>query len=574
MKFFNAALKKRMTLRLATPYLEVLESLRVARVSCPPMDRATILQSRVSRSTITMAQAKQTIGDAKTLKLSSLINTFLLDKSYEEAKVLKSFLENFDHVEKNAKTCTETTRNFLTTLKERVMDIRYNALVDCAPAFNPAVETQMDVIGREVELCIEKSAILKLHDRILDVLAKLNKKDDQKIEAQLDRLSSKPQSYFGIPQSLEASSKWQLAVIEINEIATHFLPQEKLRAILNCIAAIVDTAQFEADRRAKENSKMSTSLSTSTLSASSSPPSISPSPSPSPSSAPSTTGCKTGASPGTPHQTDPAESTPPVTGSPSLDRARTTSPAPSMSKPVDLSADDLLPILIYVLVHSKLSRMESQCQYMWQMSDPADLVGESGYYLTMLSSAVEYLKQHEEEASAPPPSQPVSISGSSFTGGHNVNLFDDSDSEDELSPPSRSWIGSKSFLSSSTAEVTSTSTSPASPVLNARPNRQSLFVIGSTRGSSNSFFSNHRSPSSTGSNDIDSGSPTSIGNPEILSASSVNSTQSVYSTESESTSTGLSLQRSAPSSPRHAIDSSAISQNSTQPSQTPGSAKK
>ena len=559
-KFFNAALKKRLTLRLATPYLDVLEGIRATRQPRSTVQpdthnnmtrKALILESRVSRSTISRAQAR-TIGDASSLKLMSQVNSFLLDKSYEEAKVVKSFMENFDSIEKKDKSCVETTRNFLNSLKERIMDVRYQLLVEASPPFEPTVETQADAIGREVELVIERTVLLKLHDRIFDILAKPNKKDDAKIDQQMDVLQTKPQSYFGIPPTLEASSKWQLAVIEINEISSLFLPQEKLRAILNCIAAIVDTAQFESDRRLKEqfrlanaqfthatttaattttnnatsaSSSLNSSPSTASTVASSSmkpespqssvtslsPPASDPSiPTSTSSLSTSSLSAPTSSSSGVVSSTSP-------TGSNFLS-PHATSPTPIVSKPVDLSADDLLPILIYVLVHSKLVRLETQCQYMWQMSDPADLVGESGYYLTMLSSAVEYLKQHEEEssASAPPQSQPVKISGTHAGLHPGPTLFDDSDSDDDLTPPSptvgipagnTTWIGSKSGALS--GDTPSSSTSPTSS-FTSRPNRQSMFVIGSTR--SNNFFnqrSNSPSTSSTPDTTDSLGSPPS-----------------------------------------------------------------
>lgn len=571
MKFFNAALKKRLTLRLATPYLDVLEGIRASRLpshSPRPNVRdssAAILNSRFSRSTISRAQAR-TIGDAGSLKLISQVNAFLLDKSYEEAKVVKGFLDNFDSVEKKDKTCIETTRNFLNSLKERIMDVRYQMLVEASPPFESTVETQEDAIGREVELCIEKTVLLKLHDRTLEILAKANKKDDAKIEQQMESLQLKPQSYFGIPASLEASSKWQLAVIEINEIGSLFLPQEKLRAILNCIAAIVDTAQFESDRRLKEQSRlinaqftqatsnvpiMSDSSAPSSL-ASSPPATLSPPasdhsiPTSSNSSlqlpAYSSYSAPTSSSPGTITHSSPPS------GSLQSSTARATSPTPTASKPVDLSADDLLPILIYVLVHSKLVRLETQCQYMWQLSDPADLVGESGYYLTMLSSAVEYLKQHEEEAAVPPQSQPVRISGV-YAGLHpTATLSDDSDSDDDLTPPSptvqvnagpTAWVGTKTSF---TGESSSASPTPS---FTSRPNRQSMFVIGSTRG--NSFFTPRSNPSKMGSPDsMDSmGSPTSSAAPDAFSSSSPYSLTSVPSVSSVSSS--LSMGDSVPS---------------------------
>lgn len=581
MKFFNAASKKRLTLRLASPYIDTLEGLRASQsrrftpssrigskesssaISSGPgaanratgSVRETILVSRVSKKTLTKAQM-QLFGDKSGLKLMTTINSFLLDRSHEEAKVLKNFVENFDSLEKSPKTCVENARNFLNSLKERIMDTRYQQLVDVAPAHNSHIESQEEAIAREVELCIEKATLLKLHDRIMDVLYKQHKKDDARIDQQIDTLKSKPQSYFGIPAGLEASSRWQVAVIELNEIGSYFLPQEKLRSILNCIAAIVDTAQFESDRRAREASKSSRSTyshPSSTIDSSSAPTTLSISPaspsssSPSNASAPHATSGSAPLASANSVSPGPAESsaamystscdskgdsdvsssrtqgslpdveiqsssTPPVSISPS--------PQTTLHKPVDLSADDLLPILIYVIVHSTLSRLESQCQYMWQVSDPADLVGESGYYLTMFSSAIEYLKQHEEEVAPPASSLPVSISGTT-SSTHTVQLFDDSDSDSDdgmmdllpMTPPGLSsspwlpnssppihhttptaWIGPKSYpIDTSTGTISAVPTTgpiaapslpPGSPTTYSKKDRNSVFVIGSTRSGS------------------------------------------------------------------------------------------
>lgn len=525
-KFFNAAAKKRLTLRLATPYLGVLESLRAACRStilnaAEPSRRHTrdnLLDARISRSTIIRAQTR-TIGDADSLKLNIQINAFLLDRSFEEAKVLKNFLDTFDSVEKNPKTCIETTRNFLTGLKERIMDVRFALLVAAAPPHSSTTETQADSIGREVELCIEKAVLLKLHDKLIDNLAKQFKKDDQLIEQHLDVLRTKPQIYFGVPSNLEATSKWQLAIIELNEIATLFLPQDKLRAILNCIAAIVDTAQFESDRRLSEAAKGR--VASASVGSHSNPSTPSPSPSPTtslavPSSSPHSS-ASTGVAPSpntlaaysNPPSPTPSSSTnteAPKESVPTI----SVSPKPVVSKPVDLSADDLLPILIYVVVHSKLSRLESQCQFLWQMSDPADLVGEAGYYLTMLSSAVEYIKQHDENEAVPPSSQPLAI-GAQTTRTAATRTFgeEDSDSEGEVSPPepapsSSTWLDTRSISSSYHASPSGTwdsssssslplSSSPqvgsAPPGTSSRPFRASVFVIGSTRGPGSGIIS-------------------------------------------------------------------------------------
>lgn len=619
MKFFNAASKKRLTLRLASPYIDAIEEMRATQsrrlatpnrivgsfgssgasksgsgARGPPREslRDTIIASRVSKKSLKQAQLLS-IGDKESLKLMTQINSYLLDRSHEEAKVLKSFVDNFDSLEKNIKTCPENTRNFLTSLKERIMDTRYSQLAEMAPPFNSAIETEEDVVGREVELCIEKATLLKLHDRIMDVLHKQYKKDDLRIDQQIDGLRAKSQSYFGIPPGLEATSRWQVAVIELNEIGTLFLPQEKLRAILNCIAAIVDTAQFESDRRARDAASRAAAKRTSSLihdsQGSSSPVSLSPhstgsrgsisprspkngsaSVSP-PTSGSAPTASTESCSPGTTSTSadisgeapcvaslsipsisapEPTQTTANAANASSVPTSTSPTPTSTTSKPVDLSADDLLPILIYVVVHSKLGRLESQCQYMWQMSDPADLVGEAGYYLTMLSSAIEYLKQHEEEVAPPASSEPVRITGTS-AGAHLVQLFDsDSDSDDGMldmlpmaspaspssssssanstwmanaSPPPLSstpstWIGPKSYPIDPTSgtisaipTVGSPTGVPGSPSTYARNTRQSMLVIGNKRGSG-ILSSGHRSgmTQSTGSTDDSHESPPAL----------------------------------------------------------------
>lgn len=57
-----------------------------------------------------------------------------------------------------------------------------------------------------------------------------------------------------------------------------------------------------------------------------------------------------------------------------------------------LGADDLLPMLVWVLVRGKVVGAEVEAEYMWGLLHPSLLTGEGGYYLTTLSSAVHVLK--------------------------------------------------------------------------------------------------------------------------------------------------------------------------------------
>ncbi len=60
---------------------------------------------------------------------------------------------------------------------------------------------------------------------------------------------------------------------------------------------------------------------------------------------------------------------------------------------VFLGADDLVPIFIYVLSKSDLRRPILYKEQMWGLCHPGQLIGESGYYLTVLESAIEFIKE-------------------------------------------------------------------------------------------------------------------------------------------------------------------------------------
>ncbi|EGC34981.1 hypothetical protein DICPUDRAFT_152723 [Dictyostelium purpureum] len=57
-----------------------------------------------------------------------------------------------------------------------------------------------------------------------------------------------------------------------------------------------------------------------------------------------------------------------------------------------LSADDFLPIYLYVVVNSDVKDLEFANQFLWQLSDPDRLCGEGGYYLTVFSSILSLIK--------------------------------------------------------------------------------------------------------------------------------------------------------------------------------------
>jgi hypothetical protein len=60
-----------------------------------------------------------------------------------------------------------------------------------------------------------------------------------------------------------------------------------------------------------------------------------------------------------------------------------------------IAADDLVPIFLYILcqTHGKLKHPLQNRDLMWSLCHPDQLHGESGYYLTVYESALEYIVQ-------------------------------------------------------------------------------------------------------------------------------------------------------------------------------------
>jgi hypothetical protein len=56
-----------------------------------------------------------------------------------------------------------------------------------------------------------------------------------------------------------------------------------------------------------------------------------------------------------------------------------------------LGADDFLPIFIFVVCRANLKHPHLDRDLLWLLCHPDQLRGESGYYLTMFESAIEFL---------------------------------------------------------------------------------------------------------------------------------------------------------------------------------------
>lgn len=62
-----------------------------------------------------------------------------------------------------------------------------------------------------------------------------------------------------------------------------------------------------------------------------------------------------------------------------------------------MGADDLLPIFLYVMVQADITIPLCTKEILWNISHSSQKFGESGYYLTMFESAVDYLEHYGEE---------------------------------------------------------------------------------------------------------------------------------------------------------------------------------
>ena len=67
-------------------------------------------------------------------------------------------------------------------------------------------------------------------------------------------------------------------------------------------------------------------------------------------------------------------------------------------KDAALGADDFLPIFIFVVCRAGLARPSFSKDLLWHLCHPDQLHGESGYYLTVYESALEYIMSEEVSA--------------------------------------------------------------------------------------------------------------------------------------------------------------------------------
>ena len=65
---------------------------------------------------------------------------------------------------------------------------------------------------------------------------------------------------------------------------------------------------------------------------------------------------------------------------------------------VAIGADDFLPIFLYVLCHSTIETPLLTKELLWGLCHPDQLYGESGYYLTVYESALDFIENIEVDS--------------------------------------------------------------------------------------------------------------------------------------------------------------------------------
>eukprot|EP01111_Echinosteliopsis_oligospora_P013520 TRINITY_DN4864_c0_g1_i1.p1 TRINITY_DN4864_c0_g1~~TRINITY_DN4864_c0_g1_i1.p1 ORF type:complete len:630 (+),score=127.50 TRINITY_DN4864_c0_g1_i1:156-2045(+) len=103
---------------------------------------------------------------------------------------------------------------------------------------------------------------------------------------------------------------------------------------------------------------------------------------------------------------------------------------PTEKKDALLSADDFLPIFIYIVINSEIKDLESMSQYIWLLGDPDQLTGEGGYYMTVFSSVISLLKN---------------LDMSQLATAESFDNIIKADFDDDLNKTSDKWKKLKSF---------------------------------------------------------------------------------------------------------------------------------
>jgi hypothetical protein len=119
---------------------------------------------------------------------------------------------------------------------------------------------------------------------------------------------------------------------------------------------------------------------------------------------------------------------------------------------VYIGADDLVPIFLYVFCQSNLRHPVRSRDLMWALCHPDQLHGESGYYLTVFESAVEFVRQE-------------SLNNPNFSLRESLSVYPQAPGASAHSPLHKFHTFDTEMEPSTKAHLTSSSASPRASIM-------------------------------------------------------------------------------------------------------------
>lgn len=240
---------------------------------------------------------------------------------------------------------------------EQVQVGRKNSLVNLSSMdiFNNHEKVQQ-LISDAIRYEMEEKICVPLMPDLNTYLRTLVTHKEQQFRQRVFQLKGKPQSYFGIPIDKISLSSWRSVVDAIKEMDDAFLPLDKMRKLVH--AAHMIHSLYNIERQIYRTSA---------------------------------SGQQRRHSIATPVSQDTISTDPNTPASPedhSLKRHK--------SEQEDLlNGDDILPIFIYVIVHSELEAPIMTQVLLNRLSDPEKRRSETGYYLATYEAALHHILSRE-----------------------------------------------------------------------------------------------------------------------------------------------------------------------------------
>jgi hypothetical protein len=170
-------------------------------------------------------------------------------------------------------------------------------------------------------------------------------------------LSTRSQQEFEIPQDHRSPTDWSTALFELAGVERNPTPSMRIHALVRTARAIYTEYKTQIAPRKEAEKRLSNTAMTSSSS---------------------------------------ADATSSLLASSPLSTISASSAASHESSEASiLGADDFLPIFIFVFCRSELEHPIQNKDLLWKLCHPDQLQGESGYYLTIYESAVEYVLAYE-----------------------------------------------------------------------------------------------------------------------------------------------------------------------------------